>query len=158
MMLPELRKEIGELLDGKVVECTSGLEHDYGTCAAGCKDGYVADPAYDGLREVVREIEPCDHVCCSNCVTGPNCEADPDSYSTRSWEGMPKGALAGALFHAWGDNPHLVEVACRAAGESYAHVRVIRDRWFVAFVGEIITDSPDPDLAAATALFEALKG
>mgnify|MGYP001594985093 CR=1 FL=1 len=29
-------------------ECESGLEHDYGTCAAGCKDGKV--PLLPGLR------------------------------------------------------------------------------------------------------------
>lgn len=36
-------------------ECLSGLEHDYGSCAAGCRDGYV--PLLKGVREecLVRE-------------------------------------------------------------------------------------------------------
>ncbi len=35
------------LLREATVECHSGLEHDYGTCAAGCKDGQV--PLVPGL-------------------------------------------------------------------------------------------------------------
>ena len=29
------------VIAGWVVDCTSGLEHDYATCAEGCLDGYV---------------------------------------------------------------------------------------------------------------------
>lgn len=50
----ELKEAVAAWQEMKV-ECISGLEHDYGTCAAGCKDGYVPDPLAAKLYEALTE-------------------------------------------------------------------------------------------------------
>ena len=38
-------------------ECTSGLEHDYGSCAEGCQDGYTHKPVNEYLARPMNAIE-----------------------------------------------------------------------------------------------------
>jgi len=122
-------------LGNRWVECTSGLEHDYGSCAEGCSDGWVR--LYPSLvREctgwVHRETQA-EAVFCDKCLTNeiapprvweslvPAMEAagficDLGIESNHSGEGP--GPRYASFWHetlkAYGDDPDPWRAACRA--------------------------------------------
>ena len=54
--MPDPIAEFVVWLNEQWQDCVSGLEHDYATCAAGCKDGYVPNPIAKVVLEVVTEV------------------------------------------------------------------------------------------------------
>lgn len=109
-----------------------------GTC-----HGTGGDPAYTELLEVVRK-----KCFCHGIHEDYHHEAcDGQGYYTRSWLVMPKGALAGSIVTA-------VE---NMSGPK--HWKMVDKFWALFSPGESVLEgwsSPDPDLAALTALSEAL--
>ena len=96
-----LVREIRRLAERRTVECRHHNE-EREDCPKCGSSGRLPDPAFAGLLDVVRE--QCFHDY-HNCTTldwfppkdCPKCLGT--SFATRKWEGMPRGALAGALYH-----------------------------------------------------------
>ena len=157
MSIQQQIEEIRRLAEDKMAECCSGLEHDYGTCAAGCSDGYVPDPASGPLLEVVRER--CSHWGKISTDGGfyqqSECPACGGSgFITRSWEGLPKGALRGAIEDAVEDAPfasnyfHIYNQIIEAELLAISKDKEGEDRWALF----------SKDAAACDAVIKALKG
>ena len=136
--LQSLLDELREVLDGKVVECKHDKVQawDIPGVSDRCPDcegeDHIPNPAYDGLREVVREKQ----------WHGDHYETVP-----RSWEGMPIGALEGSL--RWNLPPGW-------------RLSVTGDKSFQATLDAgsrrfITTYWETPDLASAQAVLEALE-
>ena len=147
MSIQQQIEEIRRLAEDKMAECCSGLEHDYGTCAAGCSDGYVPHPAYGPLLEVVRES--------GGFYQQSECSACGGSgFITRSWEGLPKGALRGAIEDAVEDAPfasnyfHIYNQIIEAELLAISKDKEGEDRWALF----------SKDAAACDAVIKALKG
>ena len=131
-------------------KCQSPAYAGGGLCPKCHGTGYVPNPAYGPLRELVREecgysksVEGIECVCIGGRVSmngqvhSPCVRCKGTGYVTRSIEGWPKGALAGALFVATRDL--IVFTAFRPTATLIT-----------------ILCSDDPDRAALAALLEAL--
>ncbi|KKN31850.1 hypothetical protein LCGC14_0819740 [marine sediment metagenome] len=161
MTIPEKLAAIRERLEQRTVECKEGGDDLHlTTCVC---NGWMSipDPAFAPLMEVVRVEKPCPHSELIDDVPVfykpkqcPGCHGKP-RYTTRSIEGWPKGALAGAI--EWNMPPHWTLKVYRMEGGDY---------WAEVFVweegkklpGRFLSkryDTPDP--AAGDALFAALS-
>lgn len=165
--LPEQLNQLRERVEQETVECpcvTLGFGEDY-MCDK-CADHYAAkpdepyhseeclkcngsgripNPAYAGLLEVLSQR--CDNRRFADPSLTSLLKDYPDHFNscpachgtnrvTRSWEGCRPGALAGALFRATVDL-----------------------NWFSPrLMGWYLYSKSDPDLAAVTAVMEALDG
>ena len=164
-MLPKILEEIRVLLDGKVVECPNSLNGEHANlfekqCELCHGTGKRPDPDYDPLREVVREKCPGNpgspgRACKGNDEDGEyeHTLCDGTGRIPRSFWGWPKGALEGSIrrnlplgwyltgwYRAVAGLPSLKAEVCTPRGNYYS------------------APCDDPDLAAAEALLEALKG
>ncbi len=148
----KIAKKVEELrhsLESKTVECPSEEHiHPGPNALETCITGRIPNPIYVPLLNVVRDkcfscrgngkdihcscdYAPCLHseLACPACGGG--------GYITRSWDDLPKGALAGALLHALLLTPRIA-----ISGQKYL---------------EIITAPFDPDQAAVQAVLTILE-